>query len=77
MFCPQLVYLLDLNARPCLNLYDERGGLVKTIPGLFSNGASGEALYNGINGTIRTGVALGQQAYSSSVESFDVQPYTY
>jgi len=77
LFCPQLVYLLDLYARPCLNLYDEHGGLVKTIPGLFSNGASNESIYNGVNGTIRTGVALGQQAYSPFVESFDVQPYTY
>ena len=77
LFCPQLVYSLDLYARPCLNLYDEHGGLVKTIPGLFSNGASDESTYNGVNGTIRTGVALGQQAYSPFVESFDVQPYTY
>ena len=77
MFCPQLMYELDLYARSCLNLYDERGGLVKTIPGLFSNGASNEAIYNGINGSIRTGVALGQQAYSIFVRSYDVQPYTY
>jgi hypothetical protein len=77
MFCPQLVYLLDLYARPCLNLYDERGSLVKTIPGLFSNGASNESVFNGVNGSLRTGVALGQQAYSPFVESFDVQPYAY
>ena len=77
MFCPQLVYLLDLYARPCLKLYDEHGGLVKTIPGLFSNGATNEGLPNGVNGSIRTAVAYGQQAYSIFVKSFDVQPYTY
>jgi hypothetical protein len=77
MFCPQVVYLLDLYARPCLNLYDEHGGLVKTIPGLFSNGASNESTFNGINASIRTGVAFGQQDYSNFIRSFDVQPYSY
>ncbi len=76
MFCPQLVYELDLNARPCLKLYDEHGGLVKTIPGLFSNGAT-EPAFNGVNGSIRTGIALGQQVETPFVDSFDVQPYTY
>ena len=79
MFCPQLVGQLDMNARPCLNEYDEGGRLVKTVPNLFSNGFIDFGIvFNGVNGGIRTGIASGQEPYGDPfVESFDVQPYTY
>jgi hypothetical protein len=79
MFCPQIVADVDLNARPCLNLYDESGRLVKTVRGLFSNGFSdGAVIFNGVNGSTRTGVAMGQQSDATTIiTSFDVQPYHY
>ena len=78
LFCPQLIGWQDVNARPCLNEYDEHGTLVKTVPGLFSNGFSDVGVvFNGVNGTTRTGVADGQQAWTQNIESLDVQPYTY
>jgi hypothetical protein len=79
MFCPQIVADVDLNARPCLNLYDESGRLVKTMRGLFSNGFSdGTVIFNGVNGSTRTGVAMGQQSDATVfITSFDVQPYHY
>ncbi len=79
MFCPQIVADLDINARPCLNEYDESGRLVKTVRGLFSNGFfDGGVVFNGVNGTTRTGVAMGQQSdVTFFIDSFDVQPYHY
>ncbi len=78
MSCPQLVSWQDVNARPCLNEYDEHGALVKTIPGLFSDGFSDYGIiFNGVNGTTRTGVADGQAAFSNNIYSVDVQPYSY
>jgi hypothetical protein len=79
MFCPEIIGTFDLNARPCLNLYDEGGRLIKTIRGLFADGfADPQPLFNGINGATRTGVAMGQQSPATFfVESFAVQPYTY
>ena len=78
IFCPQAIGAYDLNARPCLNLYDERGGLVKTIPGLLPDGFwDPQPQFNGVNGTLRTGIAMGQQALGVSIDSFSVQPYSY
>jgi hypothetical protein len=78
MFCPRLVGLLDMNARPCLDIYDESGRLAKTMPNLFPAGFLDPAsLFNGVNGTRRFGVAMGQQPGNFYVESFDVQPYDY
>ncbi|MDB5073552.1 MAG: peptidase and in kexin sedolisin [Candidatus Eremiobacteraeota bacterium] len=76
MFCPELIGRFDLNARPCLNVYDERGHLVNTVPGLFGDGIP-DSSFNGVNGAKRTGVAQGQPQYGISIESFSVQPYSY
>ena len=78
MFCPTVPKNVDLNARPCLNEYDEAGRLVMTVPGLFGDGVQDPAMiFNGVNGSTRTGVAMGQPAYSNVLQSFEVQPYTY
>ena len=78
MYCPDFVGTVDVNARVCLNLYDEKGALQRTISGLFADAFVGaSALFNGVNGSMRTGVASGQQAASPYVYSVDVQPYTY
>jgi hypothetical protein len=77
MFCPMLVGLFDMNQRPCLNLYDETGRLAKTIPNLFPASFFDGDIPNGVNGTTRTGVAMGQQPGSFYVESYEVQPYNY
>ena len=78
MYCPNLVGSYDLNARPCLELYDESGRLAKTVPNLFPAGfLDGSSLFNGVNGTARIGVAMGQQPGGSYIESFGVQPYSY
>jgi hypothetical protein len=77
MFCPTVLANVDLNARPCLNEYDETGRLVKTVPGVFADGAY-EVFFNGVNGSTRSGVTLGQQSSSFYfVASVEVQPYTY
>ncbi|HYW55223.1 MAG TPA: hypothetical protein VE826_14720, partial [Dongiaceae bacterium] len=77
-FCPQLIGGADINARACLNLYDESGRLAKTIPGLFPDGfADMSTGFNGVNGTTRTGVANGQEQNAFFVYSVDVQPYAY
>jgi hypothetical protein len=36
IFCPAVLANFDINARVCLNEYDESGRLAKTVPGLFS-----------------------------------------
>jgi hypothetical protein len=77
MYCPTLVGFFDMNQRPCLNEYDETGRLVKTIPNLFPSGPYDGNIPNGVNGMTRTGVALGQQPGPYTVESFEVQPFTY
>jgi Subtilase family len=78
MWCPALIGTFDFNARVCLNEYDETGRLVKTIPGLFDSGLDDpSSLFNGVNGTTRTGVAMGQQIYSIYILSTSVQPYSY
>jgi len=78
MYCPNLVGLYDLNARPCLDLYDENGRLAKTVPNLFPAGfLDGSTSFNGVNGTARVGVAMGQQPGGPYIESFGVQPYSY
>jgi hypothetical protein len=77
MYCPELVGLFDMNARPCLDLYDEAGRLTKTVPNLFPAGFLDGNIPNGANGTTRTSVAMGQQPGSFYVESFAVQPYRY
>jgi hypothetical protein len=43
MFCPDLVNLADINARPCLKLFDETGQVVKIVPRLFADGFLDEA----------------------------------
>ena len=77
ILCPAVLGNFDLNARPCLNEYDESGRLVKTVPGLFSD--SDLLLYfSGVNGTTRTGAATGQEFINGfAIESSTVQPYTY
>jgi hypothetical protein len=77
MFCPTLVQNVDMNARPCLNEYDETGRLAKTVPNLFPAGFFDGNVFNGVNGNIRTGVSLGQQPGPNNIQSFNVQPYTY
>lgn len=78
MWCPAPTAPFDFNARVCLNEYDETGRLVKTIPGLFDSGFDDPAqIFNGVNGTTRTGVAMGQEIYSPYVISTNVQPYSY
>ncbi len=79
MWCPALIGTYDFNARVCLNEYDETGRLVKTIPGLFDSGFDDPySVFNGVNGATRTGVAMGQESYSSFfIESTSVQPYSY
>ncbi|MBV8645564.1 MAG: hypothetical protein JO225_16795 [Candidatus Eremiobacteraeota bacterium] len=77
IFCPTEMVLFDLDGRPCLNEYDESGHLVKTIPGLLPDGSYTE-FFSGVNGTLRTGVALGQQSSTSIfIDSTEVQPLTY
>ncbi|HEY0396337.1 MAG TPA: S8 family serine peptidase [Candidatus Elarobacter sp.] len=81
MFCPSVTSIFDINARPCLNEYDESGTLVKSVPGLFADGFSdGYPMFNGVNGTTRSGFAMGMQEtfYGSFFYySFNVQPYRY
>jgi hypothetical protein len=78
MYCPSLVGLIDMNARPCLTEYDETGQLVKIVPNLFPTGQlDGSMYFNGVNGTTRTGVVMGQQPSDYYIESYDVQPYRY
>jgi hypothetical protein len=78
MFCPAVLGNFDLNARLCLNEYDETGRLVKTVPGLFSDGEFGLPLFSGVNGSTRTGATMGQdEAQSFYIQSKTVQPYSY
>jgi hypothetical protein len=82
MFCPSPISIYDVNARPCLNEYDEHGTLVKTVPGLFADGyADPSQVFNGVNGTTRSGFAMGQQIDTEgqfvSIHSDSVQPYRY
>jgi hypothetical protein len=76
MLCPTVVGNFDLNARVCLNEYDETGRLLKTVPSLFSNGDGGLPFFSGVNGATRTGATPGQERDYSS-HSYAVQPYTY
>jgi hypothetical protein len=77
MFCPAVLGNFDLNARACLNEYDETGRLAKTVPDLFSDGDL-TLFFSGVNGTTRTGATLGQESASSFfIVSTSVQPYTY
>ncbi len=67
-----------MNARPCLDLYDETGRLTKTVPNLFPAGFQDPgSVFNGVNGATRTGVAMGQQPPGLYVLSYSVQPYSY
>ena len=78
ILCPNVPGNFDLNARVCLNEYDETGRLVKTVPGLFSGGDIGSLTFSGVNGTQRIGVATGQiDANSFYFQSRAVQPYRY
>jgi hypothetical protein len=78
MFCPDLVNLVDMNARPCLTEYDENGRLVKTEQNLFFAGFVDPGYwFNGVNGALRRGVAMGQQLPTIYIVSGEVQPYAY
>jgi len=78
MLCPGPPGNFDMNARVCLHEYDETGRLVKTVPGLFSDGDFGSLSFSGVNGTTRTGVTKGQEEVPQFfVVSRTVQPYTY
>ncbi len=77
IFCPNQIGMFDLNARPCLNLYDETGRLSKTIPNLFTGPYLDGFFFDGVNGTLRRGVVGGQQAITPIITSFEVQPYSY
>ena len=78
MLCPGLPDDFDLNARVCLNEYDEAGRLVKTVPGLFSDADFGSLRFSGMNGAKRIGVAIGQVDGNSFYnQSHTVQPYGY
>jgi hypothetical protein len=78
ILCPAVLGNFDLNARPCLNEYDESGRLVKTVPGLFSDSDLLQ-YFSGVNGTTRTGASTGQEFVSNGffIESSTVQPYSY
>ncbi|MDP9105739.1 MAG: hypothetical protein M3N49_07380, partial [Candidatus Eremiobacteraeota bacterium] len=77
ILCPAVLGNFDLNARPCLNEYDESGRLVKTVPGLFSDNDL-LPYFSGVNGTTRTGASTGQEFLNGfAIESSTVQPYTY
>jgi hypothetical protein len=78
MYCPDVPSAGNVNARPCLNVYDERGALVKRIPGLFGGGSYGDTA--GLNGTTRTSAALGQEQIGVGYmfpHSFEAQPFSY
>ncbi|HWT06881.1 MAG TPA: S8 family serine peptidase, partial [Xanthomonadales bacterium] len=78
MFCPEMLRNFDLNARVCLNEYDETGRLVKTVPGLFSDGEIWSPFFSGVNGTTRMGATMGQdEASGIAVQATTVQPYAY
>ena len=78
ILCPNVPSDFDLNARACLNEYDQNGRLVKTVPGLFSDGDFGPVSFGGVNGATRTGVTKGQEDNSSFfVQSRSVQIYKY
>jgi hypothetical protein len=78
LYCPQLVNLVDMNARTCLTEHDESGRLVKLEPNLFPSGFLDPAsMFNGVNGASRRGVAMGQQAASILIVSTEAQPYSY
>jgi hypothetical protein len=76
MLCPAVLGNFDLNARVCLNEYDETGRLVKTVPGLFSDAEANSPFFNGVNGSTRRGAAPGQEQDSYG-QSYAVQPYEY
>ena len=80
IWCPTVMSPFDVNGRPCLNVYDESGTLLKSVPRLFSDGnlLNGiAASFENVNGTTRSGAAGGQEPDSTLLENFDVQPYTY
>jgi hypothetical protein len=81
IYCPNPFTIFDVNARPCLNEYDESGHLLKSVPGLFADGfVDPEPVFNGVNGTARLGFAMGQQQIGDgffSIHSTSVQPYRY
>ena len=77
IWCPNLVGLYDVNARVCLNLYDETGRLTKTIPNLFSGAFFNSTIPNGVNGTLRRGATFGQERVTPFIFSFDAQPFSY
>jgi len=77
MYCPNLVGLYDLNARPCLDLYDEERPLGEDRPKSFSGRLPRRLdIVQRVDGSSRVGVAMGQQP-GFYVESFGVQPYRY
>ncbi|HEY6235315.1 MAG TPA: hypothetical protein VIW69_09470, partial [Candidatus Elarobacter sp.] len=77
MLCPAILGNFDINARVCLNEYDESGRLVKTVPGLFSD-TELSAFFSGVNGATRLGASTGQETLSGfAVGSSTVQPYSY
>jgi hypothetical protein len=77
IFCPTVLGDFDINARVCLNEYDESGRLAKTVPGLFSDGDL-SLTFSGVNGSTRTGASTGQEELNSFfVTSRTVQPYSY
>jgi hypothetical protein len=78
ILCPNAPADFDLNARVCLNEYDETGRLVKTVPGLFSDGDFGSLVLGAVNGATRTGVTKGQEDTSSFfIQSRSVQIFKY
>ncbi len=77
MLCPAVIGDFDINARVCLNEYDETGRLAKTVPGLFSDDIP-TVVFNGVNGATRTGAASGQETPSTFFsQTTTVQPYAY
>ena len=78
ILCPAALGYFDLNARVCLNEYDETGRLVKTVPGLFSDGEIGSFSFSGVNGATRIGAAQGQLEADGFFAAYrSVQPYAY
>ncbi len=75
--CPAKIDVMDDHARPCLNVYDESGRLVKTSRGLFSDGPfqPGEPA---LSYALRRGAAPSDEDESSFfLQYLSVQPYEY
>ena len=78
IFCPTILGNFDINARVCLNEYDETGRLAKTVPGLFSDGDLLAELQRRQRFDAHRARQPGRTVLTFDiVTSTTVQPYTY